>query len=432
MKNKLIKSVIITLTLTLAAGVILFCSAFSLRLPKGTTVNGTEVGGLTRAAAVGLLRKNVENYLKGEHLRIRCGERAFDFDFPEFYYKENFTENIRAIRKKGEYNFPVFYYLNGAEEIADMICVSAKIEMNEPQAHFYSYGEPFSYTAGNDGAECDKDKLLNDISASLNGGFTEVSATVKKVARTLSEGDIRARTALLYSFTTYFDGSNTGRSSNIKLAASKINGTVIPSGAEFSFNETVGKRTEENGFKKAKIIENGKFVDGFGGGVCQVSTTLYNAALLSGLEITEYHPHSLSVSYVAPSRDAMVSGSSCDLKFKNNTAFPVYVRASASYNGVTFSVYGKSDGYKYSCVSEITESIPRPPEQVVEGDEDKVITYGRDGIKSVCYLVAEKDGAEVRRKIRSDRYAPVGEVRQVKVLTEGETEETPLEETEVN
>lgn len=414
MKNKLLKSFTITLTLTLAAGVILFCQAFSIRLPKGTTVNGTDVGGLTRAAAVGLLRKNVENYLKGEHLRICCGERAYDFDFPEFYYKENFSENIRAVRKKGEYNFPVFYYLNGADEIADMICLSAKTEMNEPKAQFFSYGEPFVYSAGNDGAECDKNKLLNDISASLNGGFSEVHASVNKVKRTLSEGDIRARTALLYSFTTYFDGSNTGRSSNIKLAASKINGTVIPAGGTFSFNERVGRRTAENGFKKAKIIENGKFVDGYGGGVCQVSTTLYNAALLSGLEITEFHPHSLSVSYVAPSRDAMVSGSSCDLKFRNNKEYPVYIRASASYNGVTFSVYGKSDGYKYSCLSEITESIPRPPEKVIEGDEDRVITYGKDGIKSVCYLVAERDGVEVRRKIRSDRYAPVGEIRQVK------------------
>lgn len=95
---------------------------------------------------------------------------------------------------------------------------------------------------------------------------------------------------------------------NIALAAEKINGCILADGEEFSFNGRVGARTESNGFLSAPIILEGDFVEGVGGGVCQASTTVYNAALLAGMEITEQHPHSLRVGYVEPSFDAMVSG----------------------------------------------------------------------------------------------------------------------------
>ena len=102
------------------------------------------------------------------------------------------------------------------------------------------------------------------------------------------------------AYTTYYSKEERDRCQNISIAASLIDGVTLQAYGEFSFNATVGKRTEEAGFRQAKIIVNGEYVLGVGGGVCQVSTTLYNAALKSGLTVTEYHPHSLRVGYIAP------------------------------------------------------------------------------------------------------------------------------------
>lgn len=409
-----VKLILTISALALFAGALFLCAGFSTRLPRGVTVNGTDVGGLTYSCAEKVLRKDVESGLKDKSLRIYAAQRVYEYAFPEVYYSDNFAEGLRSITAKGEYSIPVHYYLNGADSVADYICKDCERAAAEPYAVFNYDGEPFTYYEGNDGVKADRQKLLDDISSSLNGGWENVKVSLTEVKRKDDLNAVKNRTVRLYSFTTYFDASNAERSSNIRLAASKINGTVISAGESFSFNKTVGARTRENGFKQAKIIEDGKFVLGFGGGVCQVSTTLYNAALLSGLEIAEYHPHSLAVSYVAPSRDAMVSGSYCDLQFVNNRSTPVYIRVKCTQSSICCTIFGESDGYGYSFRSEVVGSIPRPDDEEVEGDEDKILSYGRDGTLSYGYLVKERDGELTEELIRKDKYAPVKEVRQVK------------------
>ena len=211
----------------------------------------------------------------------------------------------------------------------------------------------------------------------------------------------------LGSYTTYFDEEQTGRTQNIRLAVQWINGVTLQPYGTFSFNQTVGKRTVEAGFKKAKIIEDGRFVLGIGGGVCQVSTTLYNAALKSGLEILEYHPHSLKISYVAPSRDAMVS-TQCDLKLYNPYPQPVRLHASVKGSAVQVSFLGKNTGDRWEIVSHVLEEIPPPPPIVEEGKTERIIRAPKNGVKSEAYLERYKDGKLVARtRIRTDSYKPV-------------------------
>ncbi|MDE7400858.1 MAG: VanW family protein [Clostridia bacterium] len=405
------------------ASALFLCCGFTGRLPRGVTVNGVEVGGMTINAAKSALRRGVEDSLKQKRLRICADERVYEYSYPEIDYVDGFTDTLLSIKKSGEYFAPVHYFLNGAEEIATNICADCSRPAVEPYATFNTAGEAFTYFEGSDGIECDRVKLLDDISSSLNGDFQDVRICSRVVARAQTLEDVKARTRRLYSFTTYFDADNTDRSSNIRLAAQKINGTVIESGGVFSFNGVVGARTEENGFKSAKIIENGKFVQGVGGGVCQVSTTLYNAALLSGLDIEEYHPHSLQVSYVAPSRDAMVSGNYFDLKFRNNRKTPIYIRVNCTLNSVCCMVYGEEDGYSYSFSSRVTASLPRPEPVVVHGDEDKIISYGREGTESEGYLIKQRGGEEISELIRKDKYPAVADVIQQAQEIE-QTEET--------
>lgn len=412
MKKYAFKFICTVTALVLWASAVFFCCGFSIRLPRGTFVNGTDVGGLTRAEAKSVLRRGVEDGLKTKRLHICADERVFTYAFPEIDYSDTFDELLPKITRGGEYSAPVSYRLNGKEEVMDNICADLYRAPTEPYAVFNSEGDPFTYYNGSDGAECDRARLSADIDKSLKGGFENVRICTRVIKRQLTTKDIKNRTEKIYSFTTYFDGNNTDRSGNIRLAAEKINGTAVESGGVFSFNGIVGARTEENGFKPAKIIEDGKFVLGYGGGVCQVSTTLYNAALLSGLDIVEYHPHSLQVAYVAPSRDAMVSGSYFDLKFRNNRLTPVYVRVNCGLSSITCTIYGESDGYKYSLKSTVTNTVPRPRTVIVEGDEDKILTYGRDGTESEGYLVKSGAGGETCTLIRKDKYRAVADVVQ--------------------
>ena len=215
--------------------------------------------------------------------------------------------------------------------------------------------------------------------------------------------DEKFEVEILNSYTTYFDSKNEARCHNIRLAASLINGTVLENGEIFSFNERVGQRTAERGFQRAAIIENGEFVEGVGGGVCQVSTTLYNAALLSGCKVVEYHPHSLAVSYVPPSRDAMVSGTFYDLKFKNTTGSTIYIKAVTGENFVRFTVYGRNFGVKYDLSSFVTGAIEAPEEFT---DDIALVRDGRDGTISEGYLTVTKNGFTRVIFLRRDKYSP--------------------------
>lgn len=217
-------------------------------------------------------------------------------------------------------------------------------------------------------------------------------------------------------FYTSYITSSPERKNNISVAANALDNTFIDVGGEFSFNDTVGARTEARGYKKAKIIVGGKFVDGVGGGVCQVSTTLYNAALLSGLKITEYHSHSLPVSYIAPSFDAMVNSGSADLRFINDTHNPVIIKATANESTIRITLYGEPMKEKFVRKSVITDKIAAPEEEVIADDdgefpelyegERKVVSYSKEGYKSEGYLIKLIDGAPVASiKIRSDTYA---------------------------
>ena len=227
--------------------------------------------------------------------------------------------------------------------------------------------------------------------------------------------DLRAQNLVLRaSFCTDFSSSTEQRKNNIKVASKYLDNTFIDVGAEFSFNNTVGERTPQRGFMSAKIIVDGEFVDGIGGGVCQVSTTLYNAVILSGLMVTEFHPHSLAVSYVEPSFDAMVNSGWADLKFVNNTHNPILIKAMVDNSKICISIYGEKMTAKYYRQSIVTQTIPAPDYKIVYDDKGEfpelyqgqsvVLRNGKNGLKSQGYLICYDGKKEIRQKLRNDKY----------------------------
>lgn len=219
-------------------------------------------------------------------------------------------------------------------------------------------------------------------------------------------------------FYTEYSKSSPERKHNVMLAAKSLNNAFIDVNAELSFNDRVGARTEKRGYKNAKIIVNGNFVDGIGGGVCQVSTTLYNAALLAGLNVTEKHAHSLQVSYVEPSFDAMVSGIA-DLKILNCTKEPVFIKTFADGERLTIKIYGEKPDAIVVRKSLIIKHIPTPIQKIIDEKhefsdlnfgEEKIISYGKQGLISEGYIIKIKNGNKIQTKIRKDVYAPISKV----------------------
>jgi len=218
---------------------------------------------------------------------------------------------------------------------------------------------------------------------------------------------------LLSTFTTKYNAANTNRSTNLYLAAKKINGLIIMPGETFSYNQTVGKRTAAAGFKEAGIYAGGQVTTGIGGGICQVSSTLYNAVLLANLEIVERCNHGFDPGYVKPGLDATVSWGGPDFKFKNSRNYPIKLVCSVSKGTVLFNLYGlkEENEYEVSIEATITSYIPYKTitqnDATLEVGQTKVLESGSSGCRSVTYKILKQNGKEISRTLISqDTYNP--------------------------
>lgn len=218
---------------------------------------------------------------------------------------------------------------------------------------------------------------------------------------------------LLGGFTTSYSTSNSSRSKNVENGAALINGTVLYPGEEFSTYEAVAPFTTENGYYMAGSYLNGRVVDSLGGGICQVSTTLYNAVLEAELEVTERHNHSMIVAYVDPSADAAIAESAGkDFRFVNNLDYPIYIEGICQNKRITINIYGKETRPANRTVeykSEVLEVI-HPTTDAIYTDPAQPIGYivvesAHTGYKARLWKVVKEDGVEVsREQVNSSNY----------------------------
>lgn len=216
----------------------------------------------------------------------------------------------------------------------------------------------------------------------------------------------------LATYTTNYDASNVNRNNNLVLASEKLNGTIVKPGEEFSYNKTIGERTIASGFKEAKAYAGGKVVLDVGGGICQLSSTLYNAALLTNLDITERHNHYFLTSYVPAGRDATVSWGSVDFKFKNNRKYPIKIESKVEDGVATVSIYGikQDDDNTVLIDSKVTSIIPKKVEYVKKSSGVSERT-GEDGATSETYKTLLKNGVIVSKTlISTDTYNALSQI----------------------
>lgn len=256
----------------------------------------------------------------------------------------------------------------------------------------------FTYKPESVGRMLDNNKLFICLISHIIKGSTniEIDVPLLTLMPRYTLPQIKENTVIKSTFSTNIYGSKE-RTNNIRLASSKFNGYVLGSGQLMSFNELVGERTADKGYETAKIIIDGKYTDGIGGGVCQVSSTIYNACLLSGLKIVKVNQHSLLSSYVPPSLDAMVNSSSSDLVVENNTPYPIYFSAVVANNKLEVKVYGSANKYKIKTRSEILKRTDMGVVEIIDHenkyanyvkytDETYIIEKGHEQITSKGYL----------------------------------------------
>lgn len=206
---------------------------------------------------------------------------------------------------------------------------------------------------------------------------------------------------VLSSYATPLTGRMRSQKHNAALGIEHLNGVVIGPHEVFSFNRTVGSWSRDQGYKKAPVSYNGQLISSWGGGVCQTSTTLYNAALLSGMCIIERHPHRFAPSYVPPGRDAAVAFSSVDLRFVNPYDFPVEIRGVVANDKLCISIVGSGEAQQVSLKQEIRE-VRQPQEFVIRGGNQaaRVRNSGKPGYEVLTWRLMNNE----KQLVSSDSY----------------------------
>ena len=244
-----------------------------------------------------------------------------------------------------------------------------------------------------------------------------IALTITEPETLTSEIGTEAFPDLLSSFSTKYDQSNVSRTTNVTLATEKINGTIVMPGEVFSYNQTVGKRTVEAGYKNANGFAGGRVVPMLGGGICQVSSTLYDAVVYANLNIVERHNHMFQATYVEPGKDATVVYGSLDFKFENTRKYPIMIQASAKAGTLQVKIFGVKEEVEYE-IEIVTKVLSYTPYKTIyETDsslaagQERVSQYGIQGCKSITYKIVKQNGVEIERIVlSSDTYDPQNKI----------------------
>ena len=294
--------------------------------------------------------------------------------------KDEFLNSVRM----GKYtDIPVTLKSNQEDKL-DPEKVYQKLAKKPKDAEYKIDGSNITITDHEVGIEIDKAKLtaLVERVNNNNQGSIEITTILPEKTKEMLEKQLFGTT--LGTFTSDYSTSSQNRAFNVELAAKKVNGIILANGEEFSYNKVVGNANAANGFKLATVFSGGKVTEGVGGGVCQISSTLYCAALRADLEIIERHNHSLPISYVPGGQDATVSYGILDFRFKNNTGSPIKIVATHSGRKVTVSIIGSESAKKKvevtsTKLSSVAPTVIETPDPTLPLGERKVTEKGKSG-----------------------------------------------------
>lgn len=409
----------------IAASIIFLCSGafYAKEYERGTQAQETDIH-IESADAVwdlnvngisikGMTREEAKTAIEEAHpweMTVTYGEDRVNVENLVDSELRSFLDNICTGKEEGEYTFAV----KDSEELRSAAAqavqeIAKKWDVKAKNASISGYDpetDKFLFADGTLGKSVNQEKLVSDlVEAVISGRYDAViPAEVDDVLPELSAEEARAQYQRLSTFTTETT-ANEKRNKNVRLAAQAINGTIVQPGEEFSFNKIVGPRTAEKGYQEAAAYNNGEVVQELGGGVCQVSSTMYRVAFQTGMKITYRRSHTFEPNYVTPGQDAAISWDSPDFRFVNTSKVAIGIRASYSDRKMTVSFYGipvLEDGITWSLESEKVEELPPPDPIYVEDPtlapgKEVIQKAGTNGSRWVTYKIASKDGTVVEK-----------------------------------
>lgn len=396
-------------------------------------IEHVDVSGMTADKAKAALARQVEAY-SAETISLVAETSKAEVTLGELGFAikdvEKLIDKAIAIGKKGTVwdryqvkqdlkdepkRLEVTYTIDAQTTKATVASKIPHLENQAKDATITRKNDAFVITDGQTGKKIDLEPSVELIETYLNEKWQSGEKGMVELAVTVDEPDVtreqleQIQSKLGTYSTTFARGTNRGK--NVENATGRINGIVLLPGEEMSASEAMGPTTAENGYYEAGSYLNGETVQTFGGGVCQVSSTLYNAVILAELEVTERWAHSMTVGYVEASMDAAIAEGYKDLKFKNNTDAPIYIEGITKGSKLTFSIYGKetrAEGREVSFVSEITKRTEAKKKFVASGDAVgtlKETVAGHAAIKAKLWKVVTENGVEVSKKqVNSSSY----------------------------
>lgn len=440
MKNKktiAIVSVCVCIVLIGAViGITAFASVNKDVICKGVYIDTVDVSGMGQKAAAEAVEQHLET-IGSRKITILMDENKAETKASELGITAEIEEAVTTALNIGKTgNFIKRYKdIKDLEKEALVLPLEYELDTELVKTFVKEECKPFNITAKN--AKLTRENGVFVIKDHKLGRKVKVEDTVTKIASTLREGwdfeDIEIEAVViddepeytsenlaqckdvLGTFSTTFNSSSSSRANNLANAAKLINGSIVWPGEIFSTGKAMQPITADNGYSMAAAYSNGQVVDSIGGGVCQVSTTLYNAILKAELEVTERSNHSMIVGYVKPSMDAAIAGDYKDLKVKNNTDVPIYIEATTIGRTITFTIYGHEtrdlENRVVEYESKVLEVIQPGKEKVTE-DKTKPPTYrmvtqsAHVGYRAELWKVVYENGVEVsRERVNYSNYA---------------------------
>lgn len=339
-------------------------------------------------------------YIEEDNLIITKGKEGVKIDTDNLLNK--LKERLDSIEITDEYiEIPVIQ--KKPEEInVDKIHEEVYKEVQDA----YYTKDPFTIHPEVEGVDFNVDEAKAMIAAEDKEEYV-IKLTITKPKVTVNDIGTEAFPDKLGTFTTRYDAKDADRTTNLRLACQKLNNKVVMPGETFSYNQTLGERTIAAGYKNAKVYENGQVVDGIGGGICQISSTLYNAVLLANLDIVERRNHQFVTSYVEAGKDATVVYGTTDFRFKNTRKYPIKIIATANSGIATISIYGIKEETEYDISFQVNRiaTIPTSTKYVEDSSlpvgTEKVKQKGANGVKTETYIIKSLNGKVVSKELLS-------------------------------
>jgi len=399
----------------------------------GVRVSGIKVNGLTVEQAESRLQPLAAQYASQEFsLRYREGsikatvaDMGGKIDIPasakaafQVGRKGNIVRRLAQVifaQRRG-LNIPPVFTFDESAAAEWLSAESGKVGRRPINASLLIEGNTVRVMPGKAGIEIDTKKSLDQIVEAINSGNREADLVAVIAQPKISVDDFRGISGVVASYSTTYKPSQRDRTHNLQIACRAINGTLLKTGEVFSYNKVVGPRLKKFGFRDALMFVDGQVEAGTGGGVCQVSTTMYNTALLADMKIVRRQHHSQPVHYAPVGRDATVAYPTLDFRFKNTSDAPVYIMASVGKHTVNITFLGKPINDRQVVVTtEGHKIIPAPAVQKVddtlEPGKSVVEESGRSGHRVTVYRTTKVGGEIVKKElISNDYYRPESKV----------------------